>query len=346
MIETDCYDRYLILYDSVSFYQYLEWVKAIQSPVPGSMRQNQSPWLFLDSAQVLFSAARGRVFTGRLPSQSVWDAIPAEITPVLEEQPKWEMLANILDEIEREIYFNPLPEDDSLGTVLIMCEDDEEGLLAQQLRQYFESLSATASSPITSGDESIGSAGELMMRRRLRKYLQWKGQLPKLRDVLQDGNWSAGTLADSQRQYPYGRRMHGHHTKRRRTRGNKISVVSSRVQEISKPVDEDPVAVATAISELVVTENERDIKEIISLDTFTTVREDQKLYRYNDLVLIHPFRGDIDDRLLEETRPRYVIMYNPDPAFIRRVEVCDFSYLLRYCAKKTRSTKAPILTAR
>src|SRR5690606_11753367 len=108
-----------------------------------------------------------------------------------------------------------------------------------------------------------------------------------------------------------------HHTKRRRTRGNKMSVMSSGIQGFPNSVVEDPMAVATAISELAVTENERDIKESVPLDTFTAVREYQKLYRYNDLVLIHPFRGDTDDRLLEETRPRYVIMYNPDPAFIR-----------------------------
>ena len=40
-----------------------------------------------------------------------------------------------------------------------------------------------------------------------------------------------------------------------------------------------------------------------------------------ELVIIRPYSGDEDDRLLDELRPRYVVMYDPDPAFIRRVEV-------------------------
>jgi DNA excision repair protein ERCC-4 len=42
------------------------------------------------------------------------------LRPVLEEQPKWKLLADILDEIERDVYFNPVIRDDSYGTTL-MC---------------------------------------------------------------------------------------------------------------------------------------------------------------------------------------------------------------------------------
>jgi hypothetical protein len=34
-----------------------------------------------------------------------------------------------------------------------------------------------------------------------------------------------------------------------------------------------------------------------------------------------PYDGDMDDRVLEEMRPRFVVMYEPNPSFIRRVEV-------------------------
>lgn len=40
-----------------------------------------------------------------------------------------------------------------------------------------------------------------------------------------------------------------------------------------------------------------------------------------ELVIIRPYLGDEDDRMLEELRPKYIVMYDPDPAFVRRVEV-------------------------
>jgi hypothetical protein len=40
-----------------------------------------------------------------------------------------------------------------------------------------------------------------------------------------------------------------------------------------------------------------------------------------DLVIVRPYSDDDDDKILEELRPKYVVMYDPDPAFVRRLEV-------------------------
>lgn len=40
-----------------------------------------------------------------------------------------------------------------------------------------------------------------------------------------------------------------------------------------------------------------------------------------NLVVVRSYRGDQDDKVLQELQPRFVIMYDPDPAFVRRVEV-------------------------
>lgn len=40
-----------------------------------------------------------------------------------------------------------------------------------------------------------------------------------------------------------------------------------------------------------------------------------------DTVIIRPYGGEDDDILLQELRPRFVIMYEPNLAFIRRLEV-------------------------
>ena len=53
------------------------------------------------------------------------------------------------------------------------------------------------------------------------------------------------------------------------------------------------------------------------------------LYEMRDLVVVHPYDGDQDEHVLEEVRPRTVIMYEPDAAFIRRVEVYRSSHTAR-----------------
>lgn len=40
-----------------------------------------------------------------------------------------------------------------------------------------------------------------------------------------------------------------------------------------------------------------------------------------DLVIVRPYSDDDDDKILEEIRPKYVVMYDPDPSFVRRLEV-------------------------
>jgi hypothetical protein len=55
-----------------------------------------------------------------------------------------------------------------------------------------------------------------------------------------------------------------------------------------------------------------------------------ELYDNEDLVLVLPYDGDIDDRVLEEIRPRFVVMYEPNPSFVRRVEVYRASHPNRH----------------
>jgi DNA excision repair protein ERCC-4 len=55
-----------------------------------------------------------------------------------------------------------------------------------------------------------------------------------------------------------------------------------------------------------------------------------ELYDNEDLVLVLPYDGDIDDRVLEEMRPRFVVMYEPNPSFVRRVEVYRTSHPNRH----------------
>lgn len=150
---------YLLEYDAVTFNSFLETILASNSTTTsGAPRRNQSPWLFMDAANTIFSEAKHRVFLGTISNQSAaqkgdersngtkgsnvataidveaeedafadeeeamygerasaakgdgersrkknW--LPPGIEPVLEELPKWNLLREVLDEIEQEIHF-------------------------------------------------------------------------------------------------------------------------------------------------------------------------------------------------------------------------------------------------
>lgn len=52
------------------------------------------------------------------------------------------------------------------------------------------------------------------------------------------------------------------------------------------------------------------------------------------LIVVRPYGDDADDMLLAELRPRWVIMYDPNQDFLRRIEVSvgtTFLYFLRWC---------------
>ena len=46
-----------------------------------------------------------------------------------------------------------------------------------------------------------------------------------------------------------------------------------------------------------------------------------------EFVLIRTYSDDTDDILLAELKPRFIVMYEPHHEFIRRIEVCDFSFI-------------------
>lgn len=52
------------------------------------------------------------------------------------------------------------------------------------------------------------------------------------------------------------------------------------------------------------------------------------LLSMDEMVIIRSYQDDEDDRILEELRPRYLVMYEPDVGFVRRVEVSGFFFFL------------------
>lgn len=319
----------------MSFVKYLDTIVTAHSPPPGSTKHNYSPWLFLDAAHVLFQTAKSRVYQGKINSDAAITSTNAYIDtlqPVLEAQPKWEVLADVLAEIETDAYLNPLPADESNSTVLIMCTDQRT---CRQLREYLGTMHASVESKkladADDGDDAPEkkSSADVLMRRRLREYLDWKKTLSNINknlSVQQNGDRQSGGSRDSPA--PANQLGRAPPNKRRRVRGGgAVSSAAGRVPNTSVQTNvEQPAQVTELIDEVQPTEIEEAQKEEVVIDLLEDMEDFYELYDMNDLVMIHPYDGDMDEHILEEVRPRYIIMYEPDPAFIRRVEVYRSSH--------------------
>ena len=306
---------------------------AANSPPPGSTRQNQSPWLFLDAAHTIFSLAKRRVYTGTLERGKLTaeGEIPKELTPRLEEQPKWAVLAEVLQEIENDLYLNPIPLSNSSGATLIMCSDQKT---CRQIREYLQTMhdhipgeGDEEEEEPDDDQEPKGPSAKLMMRRKLRGYFAWKKDFAKASAALfaeQNNNTS------QYKQYGAGQKRDQHSyrgrappNKRRRIRGGSLAAAAPTRASggaIHIP-EEQPNQVAELIAGIQPTDIEQQVKQEVAADPMENMEDYYELFELKDLVVVHPYDNDNDEHVLEQLKPRFVIMYDPDTAFIRRVEV-------------------------
>ncbi|KAH0424554.1 DNA repair protein [Colletotrichum camelliae] len=310
--------------DAVSFLQHLDTIHAAHSPPPGSTRQNQSPWLFLDAAQTIFETARRRVYAASSKAATA-DANIDSLKPVLEEQPKWAWLADVLTEIDNSMHFDPPARDDSNGTILIMCGDTNT---CRQLRDYLQSMHfkpKVEKDPSAEDDEDDDQpSAAFMMRRKLRNYLRWKKEFAQVNATLFSENQKALNGATDRAGQP----LRGKSNKRRRMRGGGTGGQTVTRAENGSIMQffERPGEVEDLMAEVQITEEEAEQKPEIVTDPLENMEDYYQLYEMQDLVVIHAYDGDHDEHVLEEVKPRYIIMYEPDAAFIRRVEVYRSSH--------------------
>lgn len=316
----------LLSYDAVSFNKHLDTILAAHQPPPGSTRQNQSPWLFLDAAHTIFDTAKRRVYTGNIDSK-VSDIDLDRVHTVLEEQPKWAQLSEVLGEIDRDLYFSPVLRDDSNGTILIMCSDTPT---CRQVMEYLSSQHVKVHTVENADDEeTLPYSGSLMMRRKLRSYLAWKKEFAKISASLFDENQKVLDAANS-RTSRGGDSLRGKTpaNKRRRVRGgSSLRTTLSRAENGSlQIVEEKPLLVESLLAEIQPGGQELEQRPEIVTDPLSDMDDSYELYKMNELLVVHAYEGDMDEHVLEEVKPRYVIMYEPDAAFIRRVEVYRSSH--------------------
>jgi DNA excision repair protein ERCC-4 len=311
-----------LTYDSVSFLRHLDIVRAAESPALGETRQTHSPWLFLDAAHTIFDTAKRRVYTGdqkKSRSQESSSSSSDSLRPILEEQPKWAVLADIVEEIDRDLYFNPMIRDDSNGTILIMCTDHRT---CHQIREYLDTKDVPLGKESPEEIEKEEASALYMMRKKLRNYIRSKDELAKLAaSLFEETPKDLNSLTDTRNGGSF--RGKAPPNKRRRIRGGAAAALgSSRNEGVgSKDTSEQ---IANLVAEPSEYEKQQQLEQ--KQDSIEDMEDYFGMLDMKDVVIVHPYDGDHDEHLLEEVKPSYVIMYEPDAAFIRRVEVYRSSH--------------------
>ncbi|KAK0467113.1 uncharacterized protein EV420DRAFT_666448 [Desarmillaria tabescens] len=331
---------YLLTYDPLQFHSFCETLIASNSTSAGGGAKSQ--WMLTDVANIIFSVAKRRCFTSSVPSapqldddDDAWQVldeiqgerpdtksdrpkwIPRGMDPVLEELPKWSLLAEVLEEIEGEIVkiegnraFNNAP---GTNTTLVMCSSTTTCNL---LSDFMGSLDQT---------RPKGEWGRKLMMKKLRAWLFWKsraakdGKTPAPRTNQEQGGDLDDVLDEALKKKD--RDKADRKASRRRVRGGAPAPASS-----GKQPTEAPETIAEDLwnygeLNLLADEDVMNLTDITSLNFGPEFDTHYGLLPPPQTVVIRPYSDDTDDRMLDEIKPRFIVMFEPCMEFIRRVEV-------------------------
>ncbi|XP_071976787.1 DNA repair endonuclease XPF isoform X2 [Engystomops pustulosus] len=293
--------HYLSQYDCVTFLNLLESLRANEK----AFGQN-SGWLFLDSSTAMFVHARGRVYSvpdskssKKCKTTETKDKQDGKRELVLETNPKWEALSEVLKEIEVE---NKHSEDlGGPGRVLICASDDRT---CAQLREYIavgaEALLMRLYNKNFGRDQK---AAELWLKSR--KALKKKD------------SGASGTNTRTKKTKEGTSRQKKNVKKTELTLTQMIGKVEE--EDVGKDQEEDKYREESLSIESSVDEPKyEDLQLNLSSDCYYGILKEP-------LTVIHPLQGCTDPyaltRVLHEVDPRYVVLYDAEVSFVRQLEI-------------------------
>lgn len=299
--------QYLTQYDCITFYNFLQSLRASQRDT-----KHHSMWMFMDAAEPLFQHARERVFRpvekkvkrqktltdeGEDRGESSTEKETSKEL-VLEESPKWKLLSQILEEIDKE---NSETTDEP-GHVLIAASDERT---CAQLREYLceggnalltrlfnktkktsNSEESATSSKYASNQRTASNSGNKEKSSKLNAKRKGKA-LPKSSKLKNKTKQPTKTLDDF------------------------VELIEEKEDNTCQKNDTEETKSGTG-KLLLKTETPDECN--ITFGLIST-----------PLIVIHPLNGTSDPysltRTLREIEPRYVILYDPQMDFVRELEV-------------------------
>ncbi|KAJ8246038.1 hypothetical protein GJAV_G00262980 [Gymnothorax javanicus] len=284
---------YLTQYDCVTFLNLLESLRSSQKAFGSN-----SGWLFLDSSTSMFVNARTRVYrvpeakkklkACNDPEQKLSRTAEVKRLLVLEANPKWEALTDVMQEIEREnsqLENNP-------GRVLICASDDRT---CAQLKEY-----------LTKGAESLLT----------RLYTRTVGKSEAPLDPGFDERGKAKGRKDQ------GKRPNGNKNQSKRAKSCKKSLkpalTLTQMVGTEERTEGEPMGSSPDEGEEEATAEEEELSLDLSSDAYYGILKEP-------LTVIHPLQGCTDPysltRVLHEVEPSYVVLYDAELSFVRQLEI-------------------------
>ncbi|EAU93561.2 hypothetical protein CC1G_02791 [Coprinopsis cinerea okayama7 len=278
------------------------------------------------------------------------DWLPEGLDPVLEELPKWDLLTEILQEIEEEIVRQESMKRPmgapmiGSNTVLVMTSSTRT---SQLLTEFLSSADL---------DAPKGQKGREMMMQKLRVYLWWKNQKAKEKNEEKSKGSGSGYRSPAASSSSTTQRDKGisealqrkdkekaeRNQSRRRVRGGAPAASPSdrsktqgtqkpatnpndieefwltQIDTNATPLDAPTADTSSMIIDLVTAESaglfEQEFDELYGL-----IPPEQT-------VLVRAYSDDSDDRMLAEVQPKFIVMCEPNMEFVRRVEVYRSSH--------------------
>ncbi|NXF02985.1 XPF endonuclease, partial [Smithornis capensis] len=294
---------YLTQYDCVTFLNLLESLKASEK----AFGEN-SGWLFLDASTSMFLNARARVYRiaeeklhqkGKASDKRDGKENELKRELVLESNPKWEALREVLKEIE-----NENKNSDNLGgpgQVLICASDDRA---CAQLR---ECIIAGAEAFLTRlYNKTFGKdekAGDVWIKDK--KAVKSKGNAKS--DPGPQAKKAKVTASSKQNKH-----------KKQQDR--------TIIQMIGKTEEEKREELEVEDNKELSSSQDSSIEEALPEDFDVNLPSDCYYGIFRDpLTIIHPLQGCGDPyaltRVLHEVEPRYVVLYDAELTFVRQLEI-------------------------
>jgi len=333
---------YLINYDSIHFWKLLQNLKSMstQSRYP-------SMWLFTHAADLLYQKAKERVYRIEIPTKTKSNPRPiGKIQPILEENPKWKLLNEVLSEIRQDYETrkaNSNFSDDSYspfqsrgGTDILILVKEQRTLLTLQsyLSQgkirlmttrwlnYLERFNdrSRAVTKSSAGTNAISEESRLLLEEENRaRYFLFGTKKNSSNDAL-GKRFDKGLLKD-----------------RERMKRRKIETERHRGEMGMEKDDlEQRAVLEDALADTNLDFEEDDEKGRKTDDAFSddsSYDEDELAMKVKpidemkiNLLTYTSIEGSQPQLILEDMKPSYVVLYDAEPSFIRALEIYASSF--------------------
>jgi DNA excision repair protein ERCC-4 len=319
--------HYLLQYDCISFWRLINNIKSM-----GASARNPSLWLLTPAADRLFRIAKKRIYTIIPSKPTAKNPNPvSRLQPILEVNPKWRLLHQVLTEIERK------SKDRQGGARVLVMVKDERTL--ESIKSYLIDGSEKAMNKrwlrflkhandrSRSMAKTAGGSSHLSQENRL--LLEEEGRIRNLLFGTASQGKPLGTHISQSKRKKVPKIAPDWKKKRRRineeqSRGNvqlederqRRAVLDEAVEEtehydaeiLSKQYDPSP-----ASGDVEDHSSEDEVDRLYKVSMLDDLRVTIQTYTSSE--------GEETYLLLNDIKPTHVVLYDAEPSFIRSLEI-------------------------